>query len=243
MGTSRDLASDLRPPDRGGRSGGLAYALWLPGSAPPWPGVVILHGAGSRKENHADFAARAASMGWAALAFDQRGHGRSDGRMGPGALRDAAAMAALLAGVEGVSPGGVCVRGSSMGGFMAILAAAAQAEIAGAIAICPAEGALLAAGLRAGALDFEADRNALGDWLERQDLLAAAAAIGPRPLMLQHAEGDVQVPIAGTRRLFEAALEPKRLVEVPGGDHRSVQHDPGLQALSLAWTAEALGLA
>ena len=24
---------------------------------PPWPGVVIVHGAGSRKENHADFAA------------------------------------------------------------------------------------------------------------------------------------------------------------------------------------------
>ena len=32
--------------DERGRSRGLAYELWLPQSPPPWPGVVILHGAG-----------------------------------------------------------------------------------------------------------------------------------------------------------------------------------------------------
>ena len=47
---------------------------------PPWPGIVILHGAGSRKENHADFARLAAANGWAALAFDPRGHGASRAR-------------------------------------------------------------------------------------------------------------------------------------------------------------------
>ena len=43
-------------PDREGRQAGLAYALWLPQDPPPWPAVEIVHGAGSRKENHADFA-------------------------------------------------------------------------------------------------------------------------------------------------------------------------------------------
>ena len=42
---------------------------------PPWPGMVIVHGAGSAKENHADFGRACAAAGWAALAYDQRGHG------------------------------------------------------------------------------------------------------------------------------------------------------------------------
>ena len=72
-----------RGPDREDRHDGLAYALWLPdrmgavdtrGEAsrpvpePPWPGIVVLHGAGSRKENHADFRRLAAANGWAGTA-------------------------------------------------------------------------------------------------------------------------------------------------------------------------------
>ena len=65
---------------------------------------MILHGAGSRKENHADFARLAAANGWAALAFDQRGHGDSEGEMGPEAVDDVVRMAQLLAATSGVDP-------------------------------------------------------------------------------------------------------------------------------------------
>ncbi len=72
--------SRLRRPDREEKERGLAYALWLPDDPPPWPGVVIVHGAGSRKQNHADFARLATAAGWAALAFDLAGHGDSEPR-------------------------------------------------------------------------------------------------------------------------------------------------------------------
>ena len=47
---------------------------------------------GSRKENHADFARAAAGNGFVALTFDNRGHGETEGDLGPdGDRRPAAA--------------------------------------------------------------------------------------------------------------------------------------------------------
>src|SRR5438067_12824788 len=80
---------------------GLAYSLWLPEAGrsavpdagrSPIGGIVILHGAGSCKENHHDFARAALAAGFAALAFDQPGHGDSQGPMDGGVLGDPAAM-------------------------------------------------------------------------------------------------------------------------------------------------------
>src|SRR3954462_12368338 len=114
------------PPELG-TQGGLAYALFLP-EEPPQAGVVILHGAGSAKESHFDFARTARDMGLAALAYDARGHGRSDGAFGPDAIVDALSMVELL---REHAPR-IALRGSSLGGFCAILAAAAPAGPGGA---------------------------------------------------------------------------------------------------------------
>src|SRR5918992_3548876 len=94
---------------------GLSYALFLP-EAEPRAGVVILHGAGSAKESHFDFGRDCRADGIAALAYDARGHGRSDGAFGPGAIDDALAMVELLRRETGA----IALRGSSMGGFQAI---------------------------------------------------------------------------------------------------------------------------
>lgn len=86
----------------------LAHLLDLP-PGEPWGGLVILHGAGSRKENHADMAAAATAAGMAVVRFDMRGHGASGGQLDGRALDDVAAAAALLpAGLP------VALRGSSM---------------------------------------------------------------------------------------------------------------------------------
>src|SRR2546430_11608227 len=117
-----------RRPDREDRHNGLAYALWLPeapASPPPWPGVVVVHGAGSRKENHADFARLAAASGWAALTFDLPGHGESEPEMTGAAIDAVISMVHLLEVQEGVDERRVAVRGSSLGGFLALCAAAA----------------------------------------------------------------------------------------------------------------------
>jgi alpha-beta hydrolase superfamily lysophospholipase len=223
-------------PPRLGTHRGLAYALFTP-AAEPAAGVVILHGAGSAKESHFDFARAARAHGLAALAYDARGHGRSEGRFGPSAIEDAVAMCELL---SSEAPA-VAVRGSSMGGFCAIHAAAGWGEAVAVVAICPAPEDLLLRGLRSGRLEgFEVDRDAVEPWLEALDVYEAVGRLGPRTaLLLMHAEGDEQIPYTVSQELHDAAREPKRLLLLPGGHHRSLQHDGEIQAQSLKFIEDA----
>jgi pimeloyl-ACP methyl ester carboxylesterase len=216
-------------PDLGSRDG-LAYALFRPEGSPAG-GVVILHGADSAKENHFDFARACRAAGLAAVAFDQRGHGASDGALDGRAVDDVAAIASLLGG------GPVALRGSSMGGWLSLAAAGAAAAVdaAAVVAICPASGDELRRGLRERRFAFAVDAASLEPLLARVDLGAAAAALGPR-LLLQHAEGDETVPVADSRALH-AVAPGSELVVSPGGTHRSVQHDPEQQALAVRFIA------
>lgn len=231
-------------PDAEGELDGRPYLIWLPDRAPaPWPAIVIVHGAGSTKENHADFGRLCAASGWAALAYDQRGHGASADEMSPQAVGDVARMARLLGAREGVDPARVCARGSSMGGFMAIHGAAASADLHGVIAICPAGEEHLARGLRDGSLEFRASQRARDDlaaWLGEHDLRDAVALLAGRPLLLIHARGDERIPFEFSEQLYERAAEPRKLILLPGGHHRSVQHDEELQSLGLRWLGRHL---
>ncbi len=218
-----------------GAHDGLAYKIWLPDTSGPFPGIVVLHGAGSCKENHAAFARLAAESGWAALAYDQRGHGESSGEMAPGAVSDAVAMARMLATREDVDASRVCMRGSSMGGFVAIHAAAISGAVAGVIAICPAGERMLLSGLKSGRYEMRVDVAALRPWLEEHDLRDAVELIGEKPLILLHAKGDESVPFDFSQELYDRAAEPRKIIIVPGGHHRSVQHDAELQSVALHW--------
>jgi uncharacterized protein len=205
--------------------------------------MVIVHGAGSQKENHGDFGRACAAAGWAALAYDQRGHGASDDEMGPEALADVGRMARFLASHEGVDAGRVCVRGSSMGGFIAIHGAATSDAINGVIAICPAGEEHLLRGLRSGELEIRAGRaarSALEAWLGEHDLREAVELLGAKPLLLIHAEGDERIPSEWSAELFECAAEPRKLILLPGGHHRSAQHDAELQGIALRWLERQL---
>jgi alpha-beta hydrolase superfamily lysophospholipase len=216
---------------------GLSYALFLPESEPR-AGIVILHGAGSAKESHFDFARNARAHGMAALAFDARGHGRSEGEFGPTAFGDVLAMCDLMRSHASA----VALRGSSMGGFCAIHAAALDGNLDAVVAICPAPEDLLLRGLRSGRLDgFDADVEALEQWLPTLDIRAATRSLSPRTaLLLLHAEGDEQVPYTISQELYAEAGRPKRLLLLPGGHHRSLQHDLEIQAESLRFIAQAV---
>lgn len=229
-----------KPPDERGVHEGRPWWLWLPDSPPPWPAMVILHGAGSCKENHADFGRACAASGWAAIAFDQRGHGESEDVLTPAALGDVGRIAALLRSREEIDARRICVRGSSMGGNLAIHAAATEPAIGGVIAICPASEEGLRRALREQELEMRADVEALDAWLGEHDLREAAAALAPKPLILLHAMGDERVHHTVSEELYERAGEPRRLIVVPGGHHRSVQHDAELQALALRWLERRL---
>ena len=127
-----------------------------------------------------------------------------------------------------------------MGGYLAILAAAPTRARA-VVAICPASVAGLRRGLTTGRFGFPADTDALAAFLDTHDPLTAVGSLAA-PLLLMHAEGDERVPIQHSRDLAGAVSAPgSRLIAVPGGHHRSIQHDEELQAVSLRFIVRALG--
>jgi fermentation-respiration switch protein FrsA (DUF1100 family) len=160
--------------------------------------------------------------------------------MAPPAIGDVSLMARLLAGTEGVDPARICLRGSSMGGFMAIHAAAVSDAIAGAVTICPAGEEDLLRGLRRGELEMRADPKALEPWLEEHDIREAVELMGGKPLLIIHAKGDEQIPYTWSEELYSHAGEPRKLIVLPGGHHRSVQHDPEMHGIALRWLERTL---
>jgi pimeloyl-ACP methyl ester carboxylesterase len=202
--------------------------------------VITLHGAGSCKENHYDFARAAVGAGLAAIAFDQRGHGDSEGPMDGRALDDVVAIAGLLRSrLGGGSAPPIALRGSSMGGYLALVSAAAVSAAA-VVAICPASDEGLRRGLSSGRFTFDADRPALDRFLADHDVAAAARELEV-PVLLLHAEGDEQVPVEHSRELAALLRSPRsRLITLPGGHHRSIQHDGEMQAVSLRFISREL---
>ena len=239
MPRARPVTVEL--PTETGLHDGLAYSLWLPRTPAPG-GVVVLHGAGSCKENHHDFARAAIGSGVAAIAFDQRGHGDSAGPMDDRAVDDIAQIADLLRERIGTDPNPpIALRGSSMGGYLALVAAA-PARAAAVVAICPASAEGLARGLTEARFEFQADAPAVHAFLAAHDERDAIADL-EAPVLFLHAEGDEQVPVEHSRELAALARSPRsRLIAVPGGHHRSVQHDPDLQAVSLRFIAREMSL-
>jgi pimeloyl-ACP methyl ester carboxylesterase len=221
-------------PDEMGVHDGLAYAVFRPATEPIGT-TLILHGADSSKEHHFDFGRMIRGAGMTAVLFDARGHGASPGALDGRMVDDVASVARALGG-----PGPLALRGSSMGGWLA-LAAAGEVDAEAVVAICPASGEGLRRGVREGRFAFPADVDALDALFEDCDADAAAAALGER-LLLMHAEGDDRVPVERSQELH-ASSPGSRLVAVPGGHHGSVQHDPDLQAYAARFIARRLAAA
>jgi uncharacterized protein len=157
------------------------------------------------------------------------------------AVDDVVTMATLLRQRLGDERAPVALRGSSMGGYLSIISAE-PTQARGVVAICPASAAGLRRGLAAGRFSFAADEEALDTFLADHELAPAVVAL-QAPLLLLHAEGDEQVPIEHSRELAQIVTAPgARLIAVPGGHHRSIQHDAELQAVSLRFIEQALGL-
>lgn len=204
--------------------GGPALAGLAWPAAPGSPGVLVVPGYGSRKENHADMGAALAAAGIAALALDLRGHGESAGRLDAGVLDD------LRAGLDHLAAAGhrpLGLRGSSMGALLALHAAADDARVRAVVAICPARPAGLAA--RVG-----------GDWPLSLDPREAAARDDGVARGYWHATGDDRVPWGSTMDLAGRTPHPMRLRIALGGGHGTLQHDPAVLGETVAFLAAHL---
>jgi pimeloyl-ACP methyl ester carboxylesterase len=186
--------------------------------------VVVVHGLGSARAHHADFAVRVRAAGMGALLLDLRGHGESGGAPDRGCLDDVMTALDWLA-ARGAGPLGL--RGSSFGGFLALHAAARHSAVRAVVAICAADPEGLA--VRRGMT--WAREMPLGPVVARDDGVARG---------YWHATGDEVVPWARSMALAQASPQPRALRIVLGGHHRSLQHDPDVQAATVAFLADWL---
>jgi alpha-beta hydrolase superfamily lysophospholipase len=126
-------------------SGGERCAAWLypaAGGAEATPIVVMAHGlSGTRRDGLGPFAERFAAAGIAALLFDHRGFGDSDGEpdlFDPDRqLEDWKAAIACARSLPGIEPERVATFGSSMGAGNALAAAAADRRVAAVVSQVP----------------------------------------------------------------------------------------------------------
>ena len=77
------------------------------------------------------------ALGLAVICFVQRGHGESAGAMDGRAVEDVVMFVVHLRETLGDRRAPIALRGSSMGGYLAILTATTD-EVQAVVAICPA---------------------------------------------------------------------------------------------------------
>lgn len=227
----------------------LAAHLYLPQGKAEWsPGIVLCHGFGSSKERHTEFGAMATQAGFAMLIMDLRGHGESGGEVDANIFNDVAAALLYLQNRPEVNPMNISIRGSSMGGWLAIHTAAHLMDISPVVAFCPANEMLMMTLIEEVALvqrghssplvtgtPPRVNTNSTMQLLYRVDLMKAARRVSPRPLLLVHCEGDQVVPAHISQRIYDEAHEPKTLWLLPGGSHEFAQRDPETNARTLEW--------
>src|SRR6266540_4280139 len=204
------------------------------------PAVLVCNGNAGNRSLRAPLAAALARAGLAVLLFDYRGYAANPGRpTEPGLAADARAALAYLAARPDVDPARLVYLGESLGAAVALRLAVERPPAA---LVLRSPWASLA----------EVGRH-LYPWLpvspllaDRYDSLGRAGRLAA-PLLVVAGDRDRIIPAAHSRRLYDAAPEPKRFVLLPGADHNDLDllAGPRLLAELLAFLRDvgALGAA
>lgn len=197
------------------------------------PGIVLSHGwARSRCEllPHAGFLHRA---GFAVLMFDYRYRGLSAGdsiTMGVNERSDLLAAIDTIAARPEIDAERVGVLGMSMGGVISIVVGAEDKRVRSIVAECPfaTHDTILTRSLRhyskfpmspmAPFVRWMLERR-FGEPLPNVEPIRFVGELAPRPLFIIGDENDAVVGVEDSRRLFDAAGEPKRYWLIPNADH------------------------
>jgi len=198
----------------------VAGVLHVPDGPGPWPCVVACHGMGASKDSdkYLLLGRELPATGLALARFDFRGSGESGGR------HEEATIETRVADLEGVLDhlaklpelnGRFGLLGSSLGGYVALWAAAARAG--GAPLPVVTWNAPVSLRELPGADPEQAGRALVAEVL-RGDRAEAPAGVA-RVLVIQADRDEVVPPVHG-RRLFERTAEPRALHVIAGADHR-----------------------
>ncbi len=215
---------------------GVDLLTWfLPARGTPQATVLFLHGNAENISTHFFNVAWMPGEGFNVLALDYRGYGGSGGTPSlAGVQLDIdAALEALLERPD-VDRRRIVLFGQSLGGALAIHYAARGKQ----------RGALRAVIADSTFADYRAivKEKLAGffltwpfQWLPALTVdndyapLASVRAVSPLPLLLIHGERDGIVPIHHSKRLYDAATEPRELWLVPEAGHIQSVGDPALR--------------
>jgi len=205
---------------------GERLAGWfLPAGGPqPSPAVLFLPGNAGNRSYRAPLAAALADAGLAVLLVDYRGYGGNPGRPSErGLAADARAALSFLMALPEVDPDGIVLFGESLGTGVAVTLAA-ERPVAALILRSPFSSLTAVARLHYPLLPVQAMLQ------DRFDSIDRIARVGC-PVLVLAGDGDRIIPVEESRRLFEAAVEPKHLVIIPGARHNDMALLAGRQAL------------
>jgi hypothetical protein len=225
----------------------LLGRLFLAPGDDPKPTAVLLHGLPGIEQNH-DLAFALREHGWNAVIFHYRGCWGSAGVYNFGSLPDdvRACLDYLSSGENPqVDAGRLVVVGHSMGGWAAVIEAAADERARAVAVIGPV--------VESGALTFDQHPEEYVPWLPglseaefggqwralasdpRWNAVTCAPQIAPRPLLIVHAAPDDVVPVAQARLLYDAARDPRRMILHDEANHSFTGHRPWLRQQIITW--------
>jgi pimeloyl-ACP methyl ester carboxylesterase len=204
------------------RDGGTRLCVWdLPGHAPKGPAIVLLHGWSRSKLTWLEFLELWCSRGRRIIVVDLRGHGDSTPDGVTFGDQDAQDIAAI---VEKIDEPATVLVGRSLGGVVAMKAAAITPKISGVVAVAPyirlrdtiharvQQRGLPTVGVVPLAMLF---MHFLG-------VRSASTLLAVRqfkcPLLIIHGTSDPISPLADAHRLAEEAVAAT-LIEVQGAGH------------------------
>ncbi|HKV20459.1 MAG TPA: alpha/beta hydrolase [Mycobacterium sp.] len=200
-------------------------AWYLPSENPtPGPGVVVFNGNGGDRSGRAPLALGLSRLGLSVLLFDYRGYGGNDGTPSENGLAaDARAAQAWLAAQPEIDPQRIVYFGESLGGAVS-LGLATERPPAALVLRSPftslAEvGKVHYPWLPVGWL--------LIDRFPSIDRIGSVAA----PVMIVAGDRDDVVPESLSRKLYDAAPDPKKYLLVPGTGHNDPELADGRRML------------
>lgn len=197
---------------------GLTLAAWFVPPVAPEAGVTVMvfNGNAGNRAYRAELAARLAERGIATFLLDYRGYGGNPGKPNEAGLtRDARAAWRYLVSRRDVDPARIVYFGESLGGAVALNLALEHTPRA----LILRSPFTSLADVAAYHYPFLPVRWLLRDRFPSLDRIRHVRC----PVLVITAERDSIVPAEQSRRLYEAAPDPKRLLVVPQTDHNDYE--------------------
>jgi uncharacterized protein len=212
----------------------------LPTTEGPFPGVCKFHGLPGGPDQVGGIATRLPEAGFAVLVFDFRGFRKSDGLFTlSGEIADAKEAITHLMQSVFVCDSWVGVYGASYGAAVAVCTAAYDERIDTVVLRAPVYDTLWFAKspiikpavetiIKTDSSQIKGIENPrirkqilqrMIDDAEIHNPMNEIAKVSPIALLIIHGTEDVSIDLAGVKRLYERAGDPKELVLIEGADH------------------------